>query len=136
MIKNYQEPFDLFNKWLDLAKAKAKNFDAVTIATANTENQPSLEMGLLEEFSPNGFKIISDSKKIIQNSKIAICIYWPELGYQIRIEGMIEDVMEDKIKIEAKAIEFWSDGQYRFHNRSLYTKLDSKQGWKLEKLYP
>jgi len=136
MIKNYQEPFNFFNKWFDLAKNKAQNFDVITIATADSKNQPSLEKGLLKEFSHNGIKIAADSKKITQNSKIAICIYWPELGYQIRIEGIVENILESEIVIEMKSIEFWNNGKYRLHKRILYIKLQNKKGWQLKKLYP
>ena len=136
MIKNYHEPFDFFNKWYDLAKIKADNFDVITIATANQENQPSLEMGLLKEFSYNGLKIISNSKKITQDYKIAICIYWPELGYQVRIEGVAENIIENEVIVKIKSIEFWSNGKYRLHNRIIYTKLADKQEWQLKKLYP
>ena len=136
MIKNYQEPFDFFNKWFDLAKSKAKNFDVITIATANQENQPSLEIGLLKELNYKVFEIISNSKKITQNCKIAICIYWPELGYQVRIEGIVQKIIEDKIAVEINSIEFWSNGKYRLHNRIIYTKLADKQEWQLKKLYP
>lgn len=136
MIKIYQEPFDFFNKWYDLAKSKAANLDVITIATANEENQPSLEMGLLKEFSYNGLKIISNSKKITQDSKIAICIYWPELGYQVRIEGVAENIIENEVIVKIKSIEFWSDGKYRLHKRIIYIQSDDKKEWQLKKLYP
>jgi pyridoxamine 5'-phosphate oxidase len=37
-------------------------------------------------------------------------------------------------RVAPRAIEFWQDGEFRLHDRDLYTR--EGQGWKMEKLYP
>ena len=37
-------------------------------------------------------------------------------------------------RVAPRAIEFWQEGEFRIHNREIYTKV--AQGWEVNKLYP
>lgn len=90
-------PFNKFKSWFEKAKSNSKILEptAMSIATINENMQPSLRMVLLKKFDQNGFCFFTNltSKKgreLLQNNKAALCFYWHELGYQIRIEGSAE----------------------------------------------
>ena len=94
-------PFNKFKQWLNEAKSCKKIAEptAMSIATINNDNQPSLRMVLLKKFDQNGFCFFTNltskkGKELMINKKAALCFFWQELGYQIRIEGDTELVSQ------------------------------------------
>ena len=100
-IVKFEEPFTLFDKWLNQAKAipSIKEPTAMALATVGEYSKPSLRMVLLKKYDFKGFCFFTNltsrkGKELVINSNVALCFYWQELGYQIRIEGTVEKVTE------------------------------------------
>lgn len=67
---------------------------------------------------------------------------WQE--FQDRISKITEDFSGQEIlrppfwsgfRVVPKRIEFWSEGEFRIHNREVFVRLDNQQ-WEVQKLYP
>lgn len=91
-------PFAQFKTWLNNAyEAEVKEPNAMSIATVNSNGQPSNRMVLLRGFSENGFIFYTNylsnkGKALASNNKVAILFFWDALQRQIRIEGKCEKV--------------------------------------------
>ena len=96
------DPFQLFKIWMDEAnKSELNDPNALSLATSNKDNIPSVRMVLLKEFSQNGFIFYTNlnsqkGNELKENPKAAMCFHWKSLLRQIRISGKITQV-EDKI---------------------------------------
>ena len=99
-MTNYSEPFDLFGKWLDMAKEKEINDPtAMNLATTTSDGKPSSRMVLLKDFDQEGFVFYTnlESKKgqqLADNNHVALNFHWKSLRKQIRIEGHAERVSD------------------------------------------
>lgn len=99
-MTNYNEPFDLFGKWLDMAKEKEINDPtAMNLATTTPDGKPSSRMVLLKDFDQEGFVFYTnlESKKGLQladNNHVALNFHWKSLRKQVRIEGHAERVSD------------------------------------------
>ena len=97
-----EDPIQLFKVWMDEAKKMEPNDpNAVSLATSNKNNFPSVRMVLLKDFSQNGFVFYTNlnSQKgndLKENPKAAMCFHWKSLLRQIRISGTVTQV-EDKV---------------------------------------
>ena len=91
-------PFTLFDTWFAEARESELNdSNAMTIATADANGQPSARMVLLKGHGPDGFIFYTnqESRKagdIAANPKAAILFHWKSLRRQIRIEGSLSHV--------------------------------------------
>ena len=96
------DPIQLFKIWMDEAKKSELNDpNALSLATSNKDNIPSVRMVLLKEFSQNGFIFYTNlnsqkGNELKENPKAAMCFHWKSLLRQIRISGTVTQV-EDKI---------------------------------------
>jgi len=66
----------------------------MTIATANTEGQPSVRTVLLKFIKKDGLYFFTNylsrkGKDLSINPKIAAHFFWPELERQVKIEGLV-----------------------------------------------
>jgi pyridoxamine 5'-phosphate oxidase len=92
------DPLSLFARWFDEALgAGAYEPDAVALATATPEGEPSVRMVLSKGFDARGFAFFTNyaSRKGLEleaNPRAALLFHWPELGRQVRIEGAVERV--------------------------------------------
>lgn len=92
------DPFALFSAWYEEAKAAEINDpDAMALATAGPNGQPSVRMVLLKGHGPEGFIFYTnaDSRKggeLAANPRAALLFHWKALRRQVRIEGPIEEV--------------------------------------------
>lgn len=88
-------PIVQLEKWLHQAKAANCNeYTAMTIATANTEGQPSVRTVLLKFIKKDGLYFFTNylsrkGKDLSINPKIAAHFFWPELERQVKIEGLV-----------------------------------------------
>lgn len=194
-MTNYAEPFDLFGKWLDMAKEKEINDPtAMNLATTTPDGKPSSRMVLLKDFDQEGFVFYTnlESKKGLQladNNHVALNFHWKSLRKQVRIEGHAEPVSDAEadayfqsrprgsrigawaseqsrpmegmfilerrvaeftakfgvgevprpphwsgFRVAPELIEFWSDGKFRLHERTVYDR--DGDSWKTERQYP
>ena len=96
------DPIELFKVWKDEAKKSEPNDpNALSLATSNKNNIPSVRMVLLKEFNQNGFVFYTNlnsqkGNELKENPNAAMCFHWKSLLRQIRISGTITQV-EDSI---------------------------------------
>ena len=79
------------------ARAESHKVDTapVTLATADASGQPSARIVLLRGADARGFAFFTNytsrkGRELESNPRAALCIYWPSLDEQIRIEGRVE----------------------------------------------
>ena len=96
------DPIQLFKVWMDEAeKLEPNDPNALSLATSNKDNLPSVRVVLLKEFNQNGFVFYTNlnsqkGNELKENPNAAMCFHWKSLLRQIRISGTITQV-EDKV---------------------------------------
>ena len=96
------DPIELFKVWMDEAKKSEPNDpNALSLATSNKDNLPSVRMVLLKEFNKKGFVFYTNlnsqkGNELKENPNAAMCFHWKSLLRQIRISGKITKV-EDSV---------------------------------------
>jgi len=94
------DPFELFKIWFDEASKKEINDpNALSLATSNSRNEPSVRMVLLKGLSKNGFVFYTNlnspkSSDLKNNPKAAMCFHWKSLERQVRIVGSLTQVTD------------------------------------------
>jgi pyridoxamine 5'-phosphate oxidase len=100
-----EDPIKLFKIWMDEAKNSEPNDpNALSLATSNKDNFPSVRVVLLKEFNHNGFVFYTNlnsqkGNELKENPKAAMCFHWKSLLRQIRVRGtvtQVEDVVADQ----------------------------------------
>jgi len=86
------DPITEFLNAVERAQAHQVDTTPVVLATTNPEGQPSARLVLLRGIDQRGFVFFTNynSRKgheLDANPHAALCIYWPTLDEQIRIEG-------------------------------------------------
>jgi pyridoxamine 5'-phosphate oxidase len=94
------DPMRQFETWFQQAlAANLPEPNAMTLATASRDGQPSARIVLLKMCDASGFTFFTnyDSRKgreLTANPHAALLFFWPELQRQVRIEGKVERVSE------------------------------------------
>ena len=90
------DPIREFLELFDRAKRR-DDLDATvsTLATANTDAEPSARVVLLKHVDDRGFVFYTnfESRKaheLASNPRAALCLYWPWIDCQVRIEGTVK----------------------------------------------
>lgn len=95
------DPFSIFDDWFKKARETEPNDgNAMTIATADANGQPSARMVLLKGHGRDGFIFYTNQQSrkaadIAANPKAAILFHWKSLRRQIRIEGSLLPVSDE-----------------------------------------
>jgi pyridoxamine 5'-phosphate oxidase len=95
-------PIELFKQWFeDAQSANISEPNAMTIATVNQDGKPSARIVLLKGYSEEGFIFYTnyDSRKgqnIAANPFVSIVFLWKEIERQVRIEGKIIKLSEER----------------------------------------
>jgi pyridoxamine 5'-phosphate oxidase len=95
------DPIQLFKVWMDEAKKSEPNDpNALSLATSDKNNFPSLRMVLLKDFSQNGFVFYTNlnsqkGNELKENPKSAMCFHWKSILRQIRISGRVTKVADE-----------------------------------------
>ena len=95
------DPIELFKIWMSEAEKKEINDpNALSLATTNENNEPSVRMVLLKGLNQKGFVFYTNlnspkSNDLKKNPKAEMCFHWKSLQRQIRIFGSIDKV-DDK----------------------------------------
>ena len=95
------DPIQLFKIWMDEAqKSEPNDPNALSLATANKENYPSVRMVLLKGFNQNGFVFYTNlnsqkGNELKENPNAAMCFHWKSLLRQIRIKGKVALVSDE-----------------------------------------
>lgn len=96
------DPIKQFELWFDDAlSANVMEPNAMCLATVSADSRPSLRIVLLKGVEDGKFLFYTNyqSKKGIQlevNPACALTFFWPELERQVRIEGIVERVSNEK----------------------------------------
>ena len=96
------DPLELFKIWmLEAEKKEINDPNALSLATTNENNEPSVRMVLLKGLSLKGFVFYTNlnspkSFDIKKNPKAAMCFHWKSLQRQIRISGSIKQVSNEE----------------------------------------
>jgi pyridoxamine 5'-phosphate oxidase len=94
------DPFALFDQWFAEARAAEVNDpEAMALATAGSDGQPSVRMVLLKGHGPDGFVFYTNEQsakgdQLAQNPRAALLFHWKTLRRQVRIEGAVECVAD------------------------------------------
>lgn len=94
------DPFALFAVWLETAVAAGiVEANAMTLATATPEGQPSARMVLLKDVDPRGFTFYTNyasrkSQELAANDRAALVFFWAALERQVRVVGRVEPVSD------------------------------------------
>jgi pyridoxamine 5'-phosphate oxidase len=92
------DPFQLFDDWFAEARAREPNDpEAMALATANANGQPSVRMVLLKGHGRDGFVFYTNEQsakgdELRANPRAGVLFHWKSLRRQVRIEGTVERV--------------------------------------------
>ena len=96
------DPFALFNTWLQEALAKEPNdANAMSLATVDASGLPDVRMVLLKDADPRGFVFYSNvesakGRELAANPKAALLFHWKTLRRQVRVRGAVEPVSAEE----------------------------------------
>lgn len=91
-----KDPIDNFLGLYKEAQLKGiPDANAMSLATVNSENQPSVRIVFYKGVYERGFSFFTNyngrkGQDLAQNSKVAANFFWPHLEEQVRIEGHVE----------------------------------------------
>ncbi len=95
-------PFIQFKKWFEQAlAAQLPEPNAMTLATATLDGQPSARMVLLKDFDEQGFVLFTNynshkGQELAANPQAALVFWWAELERQVRIVGTVEKISPEQ----------------------------------------
>ncbi len=90
------DPIDQFERWWRQAlESDIEEVNAMTLATAGVNGQPSARIVLLKGFDENGFVFFTNYKShkardMESNPNVSLVFFWKELERQVRINGIAE----------------------------------------------
>ena len=91
------DPITEFLNAVERARAHQIDTAPVVLATANAQGQPTARLVLLRGVDQRGFTFFTNynsrkGRELEENPRAALCIHWPTLDEQIRIEGDVTRV--------------------------------------------
>ena len=90
-----KNPLSIFDLWFGEARlTEINDSNAMALATANAEGQPSVRMVLLKGHGPDGFIFYTNQQsdkahQISERGFVALLFHWKSQRRQIRIEGKV-----------------------------------------------
>lgn len=90
-----EEPFALFQSWLEEATASEPNDpNAMALATVDETGLPNVRMVLLKGFDENGFVFYTNTesnkgRELLGQRKAALVLHWKSLRRQVRARGPV-----------------------------------------------
>lgn len=94
----FPDPLKQFEKWMSEALFKElPDPNAMILATASKNGQPSIRTVLLKDYGEKGFVFFTNynsqkGKEIEENPKASVLFFWPKSMRQLKIEGVLEKV--------------------------------------------
>ena len=95
------EPITLFQQWLSQAITYSNDANAFVLSTVNSNSVPSSRVLLLRDATEKGFSFFTNyssrkSQEIEVNPNVCMNFFWPEMERQVRINGSISRLSEQK----------------------------------------
>ena len=97
-IPHDDDPFHLFEAWLDQARASEPNDpNAMTLATVGADGRPAARIVLLKGLDARGFTFYSNTEsrkgeELAAHPDAALLFHWKTARRQVRVEGAVEAV--------------------------------------------
>lgn len=97
-----RDPLEQFTAWLnDAMDAQVMEPNAMTLATAGADGQPSARTVLLKDYDERGFVFFTnyDSRKgceLRANPRASLLFLWKEIERQVRIDGLVARVSDEE----------------------------------------
>lgn len=97
-----KDPVDQFATWFEQAlQSEVVEPNAMSLATAGSDGNPSVRIVLLKGFDKDGFRFFSNyqsrkGKELDVNPNASLCFFWPELERQVRLEGAVEKISREE----------------------------------------
>lgn len=98
----HSDPIEQFRRWFDeTLNAGIRQPNAMTLATATADGDPSARMVLLKGFDEHGFVFFTNyhsrkGEELAVNPRAELVFYWEELHRQVRIHGVVEQVTDSE----------------------------------------
>lgn len=78
--------------WTEAVDSQLLDVNAMTLATASREGEPSARIVLLKGFAPDGFVFYTNyesakAQQLEENPRACLLLFWAELERQVRITG-------------------------------------------------
>src|SRR5690606_3651018 len=99
---HYEDPIEKFRTLLEAARASdIWEPEAMALATADAEGNPSVRMVLLKHVDQRGFVFYTNlgsrkARELLVCPRVALCIHWGRLERQVRVEGRVEQVSDEE----------------------------------------
>jgi pyridoxamine 5'-phosphate oxidase len=110
------DPIKQFSNWFTAAiEAGIRDVNAVSLATAGSDGNPSVRIVLLKGFDQDGFVFFTNyqsekGRELEENPHAACVFYWIELDRQVRISGPVQKTSRE-------------ESERYFHSRPLGSQL-------------
>ena len=94
------DPMALFERWFrDACESINTEPNAMSLATVDEDNRPSVRTVLLKSFDEQGFVFFTNfesakGREILGNMKAGLLFHWKSLRRQVRIRGIVEVVTD------------------------------------------
>lgn len=97
------DPYIQFKTWFEEMESAqtSSEVNAMNLSSIGLDGFPKNRIVLLKEYSEEGFMFYTNygsekAKSILENPKICLSFFWPELERQIIIKGIAEKASEEK----------------------------------------
>lgn len=96
------DPIAQFRAWFDQAvSAEVPEPNAMTLATATKEAEPSARIVLLKGFDERGFVFFTNyesekGRELAENPRASLCFFWSPLERQVRVKGNVTKVTREE----------------------------------------
>ncbi|WP_298539327.1 pyridoxamine 5'-phosphate oxidase [uncultured Aquimarina sp.] len=98
-----ESPFLLFSNWFKEVEEAGgvEEANAMTLTTFGLDGFPKARIVLLKHFDNNGFVFYTNyqsekGKAIVNNNKVCISFFWPNLERQVIIKGQVDKISEER----------------------------------------
>jgi len=118
------DPIKQFQLWFSEAieTHPLKNPEAMTLSTVDVSGFPDARIVLLKGFDVRGFCFFTNREspkgdQLKTNAKAALTFYWPTLGYQVRVQGVVEETSAEESdryfssRVRGSQIGAWASAQ-------------------------
>jgi pyridoxamine 5'-phosphate oxidase len=94
-------PITEFLSAIERAASRQIDTAPVALATADASGRPSTRMVLLRGVDERGFVFHTNynsrkARELDENPRAALCVHWPAMEEQIRVEGRVERLADDE----------------------------------------